>query len=202
MKRALALVLLMSLLLVNLSACSSGVPQEEYDAVVSERDALQEENKALQEELDSLKSEYEDVVIDRNALLIMMDEEINSIEQEGSTGEIQVYSDEYVTIWYSHCEEDSSILSDERSVVLLTENKTAETLTLRVDTFAVDGWNLDNPLGFEDILPGSKGYLEIRSEDIPTLQPGKISGELSVYDAATIGAVVSSDVQFYDVSLQ
>ena len=45
--------LLAFLLVVGLVGCSSGVPQEEYDAVVSERDALSSNVQALEEKIQS-----------------------------------------------------------------------------------------------------------------------------------------------------
>ena len=42
-----------------LSACSSGVKQEDYDALESERNALQSEQASLQSEQASLQSEYD-----------------------------------------------------------------------------------------------------------------------------------------------
>lgn len=62
MKKIISLVLVLAMT-VSLAACSSGVSQEEYDAVVAERDAAISERDSIKSELNSVMEER-DAAID------------------------------------------------------------------------------------------------------------------------------------------
>ena len=61
MKSGCIIVAAMTMLLLFLTACGSGIPSEEYDALSNKYSALQKEHEALQEQYNSLKAQTETV---------------------------------------------------------------------------------------------------------------------------------------------
>ncbi len=59
MKSGCIIVAAMTMLLLFLTACSSGIPSEEYDALINKYGALQKEHEALLEQYNSLKAQQE-----------------------------------------------------------------------------------------------------------------------------------------------
>lgn len=83
MKRTI--VLFLAAVLFALTGCSGGVAQEEYDKVAAERDEARNALEKLQQEYDELEGQYEDVLIERNALLIMMEDGYEEAEPPEAT---------------------------------------------------------------------------------------------------------------------
>ena len=88
------------------------------------------------------------------------------------------YSDEYVTVWYSHCEENTG----SARLVFVIENKTEKNIGIIVESLSVDGWNLSDVIAHEYFAPKSKGRFEVSSTEIQTKTPSEITGKFRMTD--------------------
>lgn len=126
-----------------------------------------------------LTFENDEKQIDIISTLIKNYEKQPHIEENSA---IPLYSDDYVNISYSECKLSSSS-SYRYSINLIIENKTTVPIIVTVNSFAVDGWNLSDATAYQEISSSSKGYVEIRTDELQNLLPETISGSLQIYDS-------------------
>ncbi|MEL7609489.1 MAG: hypothetical protein AAGU74_08270 [Bacillota bacterium] len=184
-----ALVLLFALLL-TLSACavpaSSGVSQEEYDAVVAELEALKASASAL-----PLPSEPP---VKPTAAPTPTPEPIVAQVR------VFVHEDDYIKIEYVGCE---STDRGKEEIVFYIENKTNNELTFQADAFAMDGESLGHTSGSDGIAANSRGKIRYSTKEaFPTLTPTSLTGTIKVIDfEKTIWGKQSYDVKFVDLQV-
>lgn len=190
MKKVVLLVLMLSTA-VLLTAC--GNSSDELEALRNLYRIQQEENQSLQEENDELRSQVQE-------LLETINESTPSPTAAPITNPV-LYTDDYIEIFYSHCEE-SEYTDGKYMVFLIIENKTDVPIVTSISSFAVDGWNLSDAFGYQEISANSKSYVEVSSEQLPTLNPTNISGDLYIGDRSeTAWGSRSYDAIFNSVSL-
>lgn len=138
-----------------------------------------------------------------NLLNISANDTNSSTQTFGTSAEVSLYSDEYIDISYSHCEQsDSFSSSGEYFVVLIVNNKTNQPIVVMDNSIAVDGWNLSDSFAYQEISANSKGYVEIRTEELQSLSPSTISGSLEIYDeSSSVWGSRSYDAMFSNVEI-
>nr|DAK72217.1 MAG TPA: protein of unknown function (DUF4969) [Caudoviricetes sp.] len=217
MKRLIAALSLVVMLIILLAGCQDSNLQKEYDELSGKYEKLQNDYNGirdkyaeLQHEYDSLESNYDDLLTDYATLRVDFDIINNTTgtsnsnkgetvtNQSNEEGNALCYEDEFVTIYYSHCEPNY----DEYNIVLIVENKTDVNIKVGLRSFAVDGWNLSDAFCFQDITRNSKGYVKIGTKELKTTTPDSISGTLYLADASeTLFGEFVIDVSFADISV-
>lgn len=206
MKKKIALIFLIAILLVALAGCkgtdgksrSIEEIQEKYNDLLQKYTSLQEDYDELASDYDSLLSDYATHMADDKISDIISEAENKQPTLEAKN--VECYSDDYVTINYSHCE---TSYGNEKNVVLVVENKTSVSLTIGMNSFSVDGWNLSDAFCFQEISAKSKGYVKISTEELSTLSPKTISGALYVADESkTLFGSLLYDVEFSDIAIE
>lgn len=95
--------------------------------------------------------------------------------------EIEMYADDFVTIWYSHCE--AAEFENMGNVIIFSaENKTEVPISVVSNSVSADGVSLSDTGGFQEIAPQSKGKLRLYSFELPTLEPSTITGSFQIQD--------------------
>lgn len=113
---------------------------------------------------------------------------------------IDVYEDEFVSVKYSH---NTKAYRDEVDIVFVVENKTNVTLTFGVNSISVDGWNLSDAFGMQEVSANSRGYFSISTKEIDVTNIELLSGDFYVADRSeTIWGDLMYDIVFNQVSVQ
>jgi len=121
--------------------------------------------------------------------------------QPSSSDGILVWDDDYVTIRYLECEQDT-ILTDIQYMVFYVINKTNYELSFQADSLAMNGENLGLVTGSDNISAQSRGKIRFRTqEDFPTMYPTTISGKLVVVDFSYTLLNMSYDVPFVNIKV-
>lgn len=98
---------------------------------------------------------------------------------------VELYSDEYVTIYYSHCEKDDYYYTLDRKyrIVFLVDNKTDVSLNLLINALSLNGRELPDPFMWQEISPKSENNkVVVYSNGLETLTPEMISGSFYIND--------------------
>lgn len=214
MKKHSALALLLGVLFLLAGCSTSAISAEDYNKLESDYKALQNDYIELGNDYKELYGQYTDlfekhkkVVEDFGTALDLCEELMAEVESLAGTGTqgaqdagkvVECYSDDFVTISYSHCESSS----DKYKVVLVVENKTSTALAIGCNSFAVENWNLSDAFCYQDVAASSKGYVKISTKELPTLTPNTISGSLYVADKSkTLFGKLTYDAVFSDVKV-
>lgn len=205
MKRKLAALFIVTLLASVLAGCQNSDIQKKYEELSEKYDELQNEYDSLSDDYDSLSEDYDSLLTDyatmmaENDISSKLKESDNGSKQGKSTNQqtkrssVLCYDDEFVTIYYSHCEP----FYDEYNIVLIAVNKTDVDITVGLNSFSVDGWNLSDAFCFQDIARKSEGYVKISTEELQTDSPRTIGGTLYIADTSeTLFGELMRDVSF------
>lgn len=174
MKKKIFFVFTLAVILF-LTACGDTDADISYELETLKSDylKLQEEYQTLLEENTSLKNQIE-----------QLQQSINTSTPDPTPLPVAnpvLYTDDYIEISYSHCEE-SEYTAGEYIIFLIMQNKTDVPIVASVSSFAVDGWNLSDAFGYQEISANSKSYVEISTEQLPTLYPSSMSGDIYIGD--------------------
>lgn len=97
---------------------------------------------------------------------------------------VELYSDEYVTIYYSHCEKDDYHYPLDRKykIFFSVDNKTDFPVSIYVDSLSVGGFDLPDPTVFmANIEPNSeKAEVIVYSNGLKSLTPVTASGSFHI----------------------
>lgn len=169
MKRVVSIVLVLALL-VQLWGCgtiSSGSSTDLQDSTIS---ALQDEVSRLTQENKNLRNQQQEW--EKNSQVIELTPSPSS--EKEPTPDIQIYDDEFLTIYYRRCQRDE--YGDE-DIVFYIDNKYDQGLAIMASSLSLDrenvnvGWN-------ESIAAHSRGELKLSVDDdssLPTLTPSTIT---------------------------
>lgn len=203
MKRVLATIFVLCMTATVITGCAATPTQEvsldDYRRVSAELTALKEKHKELQEKYDILLdmyAEYKTEVVMSG--YVPQSEGVEAAKPTTPLTEVKLYDDDYVTISYRGCE----AVRDEYNVVLIVENKTDVPLTIGDNSIAVDGWNLSDAFANQEIAAKSKGFVKVRTKELQSLTPSKISGSLYVADKSkTLWGYLSYDAIFAETDI-
>lgn len=201
MKKILSLFFA-TLLLLGLIGCSGGVSQEDYDKVLAENSSLKEENEQLKKDCDYYLTGWAEEKAKNTTSQVDSGDNVSG-EKDGKQ-ETEVYSDNFVRICYSRCEESKYYKYDgEYNVVFAVENKNEKPIIIGVNSLSIDGWNLSDAFVSREISANSKGEVKIRSEELKTLTPSKVSGNLYIADKSKeLWGSITYDAIFTDIEIQ
>ena len=160
-KQMLTILVIILCAMVGLGGCSAGVSQNDYDKAISDLAILQNKYDDLEQDYDELLSMYAEYKVDDFTSGVSQQQSGATTQDEPVASETEtheVYSDDYVTIWYSHCEQS---YGDECNVVFVAENKTDVELLFGVNSLAVDGWNLADAFAYQAVSANSKGFAAV-----------------------------------------
>ncbi|WP_322199673.1 hypothetical protein [Acutalibacter intestini] len=169
MKRVVSIVLVLALL-VQLWGCgtiSSGSSTDLQDSTIS---ALQDEVSRLTQENKNPRNQQQEW--EKNSQVIELTPSPSS--EKEPTPDIQIYDDEFLTIYYRRCQRDE--YGDE-DIVFYIDNKYDQGLAIMASSLSLDrenvnvGWN-------ESIAAHSRGELKLSVDDdssLPTLTPSTIT---------------------------
>lgn len=192
-KRTFFVFILAAILLLTACGNADVDTSHELETLKSDYLKLQEEYQTLQEENTSLKNQIE-----------QLQQVINASTPDPTPLPVAnpvLYTDDYIEISYSHCEE-SEYTAGEYIIFLIMQNKTDVPMVASVSSFAVDGWNLSDAFGYQEISANSKSYVEISTEQLPTLHPSSMSGDIYIGDRSeTAWGGSSYDAIFNSVQL-
>ncbi len=181
MKKICAL-LIAAILSCSLAGCgSSGISQEDYDKVVSERDALQQQLDSLQENQEETTSKEQEP-------------EDSSSKEETPQGSRQVLIDQDgIKITYMGIEQGFGT-----EIKLQIENNSEKTIVVQQRDMSVNGIMIDGIFSC-DVRPGKKAndsisildtYLE--ENDIETIED--IELYFHIFDDDTFDTILESDM--------
>lgn len=203
MKRKLAALFIFAILVSALAGCQDSGIQKQYDELSKKYDELQKEYDSLSDDFDSLLTDYASMMAEADIESRLKAAE-NKTKQEKDTKQqstqssVLCYDDEFVTVYYSHCEPHY----DEYNIVLIVENKTDVDIKVGLHSFSVNGWNLSDAFCFQDIARKSKGLVKISTEELKTTSPSTVGGTLYIADTSeTLFGTLMRDVSFHDVSV-
>lgn len=113
---------------------------------------------------------------------------------------VQLYSDKKVTIYFDRCATATSVMGD-YEIVFLVENKTDSTLTIQAESMSLDGTSISsrNMIMSDEVAPKSKGRVYLRVDEVISLKPKTISGELRVIDFSADDRY--TDAKFVNIKL-
>lgn len=115
---------------------------------------------------------------------------------------VHLYSDKKVTIYFDRCATTTSVMGD-YEIVFLVENKTDFTLTIQAESMSLDGTSISsrNMIMSDEVAPKSKGRVYLIVDEVISLKPQTISGELSVIDFNADIGNQSYDAKFVNIKL-
>lgn len=204
MKKALMIALALALIFCGCAAPAqtSEEPAPQTDMVEkAELDSANAKIAELESELADVKAQLKTAQEESASYLKQIEayEAEKAAKENGAVASldkaVQLHDDEYVTISYIGCENDSL---DRPQVVLLVQNKTDYTLTFQADSLSLDGFGLGRPRGSDEVAPQSKGKIHFRFDEEPeSMTPATISATLSVIDFSK----EMTGKQSYDVTI-
>lgn len=116
-------------------------------------------------------------------------------------GGVQVYDDQYVTIEFAGCREETRYSTTRYYADFNVKNKTDYELTFQSDALSFDGISYKVYVGSDKVAAQSKGKISFQMEDaVPTKGISKTSGQIRVVDFDYTLLKTTYDAKWVDVT--